>query len=91
MSDQIIDNYKKSDKVTTMKVKYRIVVDVESDTEKEETPDKWDMTELFGATANFVSYKELPQNNPKRNVKKKKKNVPSEHYGGNDRWEMGYS
>ena len=42
-----------------MKVKYRIVVEVESDTEREDTPDKWDMTELLDAPAELISYEEL--------------------------------
>lgn len=42
-----------------MKVKYRIVVEVESDTERECTPDRWDFTELMDAPAELVSYEEL--------------------------------
>lgn len=49
-----------------MKVKYRIVVDVESDTERETTPDKWDMNALMDAKAELVSY-EVIDENPKTN------------------------
>lgn len=42
-----------------MKVKYRIVVEIESDTEWEDTPDKWNMSEVMDAPAELISYEEL--------------------------------
>lgn len=76
-----------------MKVKYRIVIDVESDTERECTPDRWDFTELMDAPAELISYEEIPLTKlSKKNAKKKKRDddgVPPGYYGGNERWEMG--
>lgn len=51
-----------------MKVKYRIVVEVESDTEWEDTPDKWNMSEVMDAPASLVSYEILDEESEKETL-----------------------
>lgn len=39
-----------------MKIKYRLVIEVEGDPEREATPDRWDMDALMGSPAELISY-----------------------------------
>ncbi len=54
-----VDKWDEADRVMHMKVKYRIVIEVESDTESEDTPDRWNMSDLMDAPAELISYEEL--------------------------------
>ena len=56
----VLDKHKNFSIIKEMKVKYKIILTVESDTETEDIPDRWDWVSLVGGNAELVAYKEMP-------------------------------